>query len=120
MPSLNEVRLIGNLGGDPELKTVAGDKTVATFRIATNERFRDTERTEWHDVEVWAAQATTVGQYLTKGRLVMVLGSLRTDRWDDKNGGGKRSRTKVVGHRVIFLDSPEKAELAGDPAGEAV
>ena len=120
--SLNEVRLIGNLGGDPEVKALNGDKTVATFRIATKETWKDSggqkqERTEWHNVEVWGNQAKTAGQYLTKGRSVLVLGSLRTDSWE--KDGQKHSKTKIVASRVVFLGSPEKgaADFNGeDPA----
>jgi single-strand DNA-binding protein len=120
--SLNEVRLIGNLGGDPEVKTLNGDKTVATFRIATNETWKDSsgqkqERTEWHNVEVWGNQAKTAGQYLTKGRSVLVLGSLRTDSWE--KDGQKHSKTKIVASRVVFLGSPDKGVVdfnGEDPA----
>ena len=122
MASLNEVRLIGNLGSDPEVKDLAGDKTVATFRLATNDTWKDAkgakqERTEWHNVEVWGGQAKTVGQFLTKGRQILVLGALRTDNWE--KDGQKHSKTKIVASRVVFLGTPEKGapELAGDEPG---
>jgi single-strand DNA-binding protein len=122
MASLNEVRLIGNLGSDPEVKTVAGDKTVATFRLATNDTWKDAkgekqERTEWHNIEVWGGQAKTVGQYLTKGRQVLVLGALRTDAWE--KDGQKHSKTKIVASRIVFLGAPEKGapDVAGDEPG---
>jgi single-strand DNA-binding protein len=122
MASLNEVRLIGNLGSDPEVKDIAGGKTVATFRLATNDTWKDAkgekqERTEWHNIEVWAGQAKTVGQYLTKGRQVLVLGSLRTDSWE--KDGQKHSKTKIVASRIVFLGAPEKGapDVAGDEPG---
>jgi single-strand DNA-binding protein len=124
--SLNEVRLIGNLGGDPEVKSLTSGAVVANFRLATNERWKadgkEQSRTDWHTVEVWGAQAKTCAKFLTKGRLVMVVGSLRTDVWADKeNCEIKHSRTKVVAQRVLFLDGPDKPELAGDePAREPV
>ncbi len=112
--SINEVRLIGNLGSDPELKSLPGDKTVASFRLATSETWRtaegkDESRTDWHNIEVWGAQAKSCGEFLTKGRRVFVAGALRTDVWADRaNPELKHSRTKVVTSRVIFLDAPEK------------
>ena len=123
MASLNEVRLIGNLGSDPEVKNIGGDKTVATFRLATNDTWKDAEgkkqeRTEWHNIEVWGGQAKTVGQYLTKGRQVLVLGALRTDAWE--KDGQKHSKTKIVASRVVFLggpgDKPGTDEVAGEEA----
>ena len=122
MPSLNEVRLIGNLGSDPEVKSVMGDKTVATFRLATNERWKvngkEESRTDWHNVEVWGPQARTCGEFLSKGRLVLVLGAIRTDTWPDRERPElKHSRTKVVANRVLFLDAPERTEVTGEPTG---
>lgn len=124
--SLNEVRLLGNLGTDPDVKSVgdAGGKTVAFFRLATNKEWTDRasgekqSRTEWHSIEVWGSQARTAGQYLKKGRQVLVLGELRTDEW--KKDGQIHSRTKVVASRVVFLGAPpEAAELAGDEPGSS-
>jgi single-strand DNA-binding protein len=119
MASLNEVRLIGNLGSDPEVKNTNGGKTVATFRLATNETWKDAagkkqERTEWHNIEVWGAQAETVGKFLTKGRQCLVLGGLRTDQWE--KDGQKHSKTKVVASRVVFLGGPSDKgeELEGE------
>jgi len=120
MASLNEVRLIGNLGSDPEVKDLAGGKTVATFRLATNDTWKDAkgakqERTEWHNIEVWGGQAKTVGQFLAKGRQVLVLGALRTDNWE--KDGQKHSKTQIVASRVVFLGGPNDKgadELEGE------
>jgi len=124
--SLNEVRLLGYLGTDPETKSVKaprGDTTVTTFRLATNSEWTDAtgqrqSRAEWHTVEVWGNQARAVGQYLTRGRQALVLGSLRYDLWE--KDGQKHSRPKVVAGRVVFLGSPradppsETPDVAGD------
>jgi single-strand DNA-binding protein len=117
MPSLNSVQLIGNLGQDPDTKTIPGDRLVTTFRLATNERWKDGSelktRTEWHNIEVWGNQAKTCADHLKTGRLVMIVGALRTDQWE--KDGKPQSRTKVVAQRVLFLDGPDK-QAAG--AGE--
>jgi single-strand DNA-binding protein len=124
MPSLNRITLIGNLGGNPELRNTSGGRQVATFRMATNETYTDSATrekkslVEWHDVECWGALAKTVADHLAKGRLVYVEGSLRTDHWE--KDGQKHSHTKVVASRVQFLDRPEQSDAAADETvGEA-
>ena len=124
MASYNHVHLIGNLGGDPETKTVKtakGDTTVATFRIATNETWKsngqEQTRTDWHTVEVWGVQAKSVGEYLSKGREVTVVGKLRVDTWE--KDGQKHSRVKVVADRVIFHGGAKADEVAGDASDAA-
>jgi single-strand DNA-binding protein len=109
--SHNRVTLVGNLGRDPEVKNLQSGRTVATFSIATNETWTDAEkkkqsRTDWHLIEVWGPAAKNVGQYLAKGRLVLVEGSLRTDKFE--KDGQTHWRTKVVARNVQFLDRPEK------------
>jgi single-strand DNA-binding protein len=127
--SLNEVRLIGNLGGDPEVKTLNGDKTVATFRIATNETWKDSsgqkqERTEWHQVEVFGKAAQVARDYLAKGRQVYLEGSIRYDEWTDKDGNKKymtKIRVSGPGSRMVLLGSRGDGPAAGRSGGpEAV
>ncbi len=121
--SYNHVVLVGNLGRDPEVKQLQGGKTVATFTMATNETWTDDKkqkqtRTEWHNIEVWGAQAKTAGQFLKKGRQVLILGELRYDEWE--KDGQKHFRTKIVAGRVVFLGAPpEGADVAGDEAGSS-
>jgi single-strand DNA-binding protein len=120
MASLNSVQLVGRLGKTPELKNTPNAGTLTTFTVATNERWRSNEETkvhtEWHNIEVWGPQAKACAQYLDKGRLVMVIGALRTDRWE--KDGQPHSRTKVLAQRVLFLDGPERetAEEASEQA----
>lgn len=110
MASLNRVLLIGNLGSDPEKRFTPSGQPVATFNIATTERWKDKsnsqtqERTEWHRIVVWGQQAENCAQYLSKGRPVFVEGRLQTRQWEDKNGA-KRTTTEVVAQRVLFLGS---------------
>ena len=110
MASLNRVLLIGNLGGDPEKRFTPSGQAVATFNIATTERWKDKtssqqqERTEWHRIVVWGQQAENCSQYLSKGRPVFVEGRLQTRQWEDKNGA-KRTTTEIVAQRVLFLGS---------------
>lgn len=107
---LNTVQVAGNLTRDPQVRFLANEKAVADFGLAINRKFRGgdgemKEETTFVDVEVWGRQAETVGQYLTKGSNCLVEGSLKFDQWEDKSGGGKRSKIKISGHRVHFIGS---------------
>lgn len=121
--SLNRVTLVGNLGKDPEVKQLQSGRTVANFSLATHESWTDDSkqkktRTDWHAVEVWGAAAKLVGEYLAKGRLVLVEGALRTDKYE--KAGQTHWMTKIVARNVQFLDRPEKAEpLTGEEPPDA-
>lgn len=124
MASLNKVMLIGNLGKDPELRHTASGTAVATFSIATSERFKNKQtnewekKTEWHNVVLWDKQATLAGQYLTKGSTVYIEGRLQTRKWQDKSGND-RYTTEIVGNSIEFLSSKgEGARSGGDSSFE--
>ncbi len=107
MASLNKVMLIGNLGQDPEVRFTPAGQAVATFNIATSERWTDKagqkqEKTEWHRIVVWGKTAENCKEYLSKGRPVFVEGRLQTREWTDKEGK-KRYTTEVVASLVQFL-----------------
>lgn len=104
MASLNRVLIIGNLGSNPEVRSITGGQTVASFSVATNEVWNDKqgqkqERTEWHKVVVWGRAAEFCGQYLQKGSTVFVEGRIQTRSWDDKEGQ-KRYTTEIVATSV--------------------
>src|SRR3990170_9138324 len=86
---INKVILVGRLGKDPEIRSTPQGTTVAKFTVATDEKFTDRagekqERTEWHNIVAWGKLGEICGQYLKKGKLVYIEGSIRTDSWDDK------------------------------------
>jgi single-strand DNA-binding protein len=106
---INKVILIGNLGGDPELRSTPGGTSVATFTLATNETWNDKdgakqERTEWHRIVAWGRLAEICGQYLRKGRQVYIEGRLQTRTWEDKQGN-QRKTTEVVARDMQMLGS---------------
>ena len=106
--TLNKVMLIGRLGKDPELKYAANGTPVTSFTMATDESYTDREgnrvdKAEWHRVVVFSRQAENVANYLRKGSLAYVEGSLQTRDWEDQNGQ-KRYTTEVKAQRVQFLD----------------
>lgn len=116
----NEVRLIGRLGADPEIKTIqgtTGENQVAHLRVATwVTRFDDrsgefTTETEWHSVVAWGAQCKNRISKMQKGDIVLVSGMIRTREWEDQNGN-KRYSTEIVG-QVKKISSPKPAENSG-------
>lgn len=122
--SVNKVILIGRLGKDPEIRSTPNGQTVAKFTIATDERYTDRngekqERTEWHNIVAWAKLAEICGQYLRKGKLVYIDGSIRTDSWDDKETGQKRYRTEIIANNMQMLDKREEGSGGGSYGGGA-
>ncbi|MGA7617261.1 MAG: single-stranded DNA-binding protein [Thermoanaerobaculia bacterium] len=106
---INKVILVGRLGKDPEVRSTPSGTTVAKFSLATDERFTDKsgekqERTEWHNIVAWGKLGEICGQYLRKGKLVYIEGSIRTDSWDDKESGQKKYRTEIVASVMKMLD----------------
>lgn len=107
MASENKVLLLGNLTRDPELRYTPNGQAVAGFTVAVNRRYKGptgetVEKTDFIPVEVWRKQAESCKQYLTKGSPVYVEGRLQSDSWEAEDGS-KRSKMKVVAHRVQFL-----------------
>lgn len=91
MAGLNKVILIGNVGGDPEIRTLASGSKVANFSLATTESYTDRtgqkqSQTEWHRIEIWEGLANVVEQYVKKGDPLYIEGKIRTEKWTDQNG----------------------------------
>lgn len=107
---VNKVILIGNLGAEPEMRHMPSGGAVATLRLATSESWKDKstgemqERTEWHRVVLYNRLAEVAGQYLKKGSKVFIEGALRTNKWQDQNGGD-RYTTEIIGSSMQMLDS---------------
>lgn len=111
MASFNKVILVGNLTRDPELRytpkgTAIAKIGLAVNRVWTSESGEKKEEVTFVDVDVFGRTAENVGQYMRKGRPILVEGRLRLDQWDDKQTGQKRSRLGVVAETVQFLGSP--------------
>lgn len=119
MASLNKVMLIGNLGKDPEVRYTASGTAVASFSLATSERFKSKsgqmeEKTEWHNIVLWGKQAEFAKDYLSKGRTIFIEGRLQTRKWQDRDGKDRWS-TEVVGDRIQFVGP--KGEGGGRQGG---
>jgi single-strand DNA-binding protein len=123
MASVNKVILVGNLGADPETRYLPSGEAVTNIRIATTDRWKDKasgetkEATEWHRVAFFGRLAEIAGEYLKKGSQVYVEGSLRTRKWQDKDGNDRYS-TEIRGDVMQMLGSRAGAgEPRGAPAG---
>lgn len=107
---VNKVILVGNLGGDPEVRYMPNGNAVTNVTVATSESWKDKqtgqqqERTEWHRVVFFNRLAEIAGEYLRKGTKVYVEGSLRTRKWQDQSGAD-RYTTEIVGSEMQMLDS---------------
>ena len=114
---LNKVMLIGNLGGDPELRYTESNIPVASFSLATNESYKDqngnlVDRTEWHRCVAWRKLAELFGEYLKKGSKVYIEGKLRTRKWQGQDGQD-RYTTEIVVNDFMFLDSKGQGNGGG-------
>ncbi len=122
--SVNKAILLGRVGKDPEVRTV-GESKVATFSLATSERYKDSktgewkENTEWHSIVCWRNTAEIAEKYITKGMNLYVEGKLRTRSWDDKDGN-KRYVTEIIADVVHLLDKRQETQTAAPaPAPQA-
>ena len=113
--SLNKVQLIGNLGRDPEIRSMSSGSRVANFSIATTESWKDKstgekkEQTEWHNICVFGKLVDVIEKYVKKGSKVYISGSLKTRKWTDEASGEDKYKTEIVlngfGSEFIMLDS---------------
>jgi single-strand DNA-binding protein len=114
--NINTVMIAGNLTHDPQVKTLAADRTVVQFGLAINRRYKGhdgemKEDTTFVDIEAWGRTAELVGQYLGKGSPCYIEGRLKLDSWQDKDGT-KRSRMRVVAERVHFVGSKKTGDAS--------
>ncbi len=123
---INKVIIVGNLGADPETRYTGSGTAITSLRIATSEAWTDKqsgekqERTEWHRVKLFGKLAEIAGEYLKKGRQVYIEGSLRTDKYTDKDGI-ERYSTDIIANEMQMLGGQgggEGGERTGRPAGE--
>jgi single-strand DNA-binding protein len=119
MASFNQVILMGNLTRDPELRFTGNNMAVCKFGLAVNRRFKDGATGEWKeeptfvDVTIFGSRAEPFARYHKKGKPAFIEGSLRLDTWEDKNGGGKRSKLYVVADTWEFVGGGREEGGAG-------
>ena len=116
---LNKTMLIGNLGADVDIRYTKNQVAVATFRVATTERWRDAqgdpqEATEWHRIVAFAKLAEICGAYLAKGARVYIEGRLQTRKWQDTDGGN-RFTTEIIAREMKMLGGGERTDIPVPP-----
>ena len=126
MANINRVTITGNLTREPDLRSLPSGMAVCELGVAVNHRRKDNATDQWieepnyFNVVVFGAQGENCAQYLSKGRPVAIDGRLRWSSWEDKNGGGKRSKVEIVAQTVQFLggrnDSPQSGGQGGEQA----
>ena len=119
---LNKVRIIGNLGSDPEIKYSQSGTAFANIRLATSESRKNSdgeweERTEWHRITMIGRQAEVCKDYLHKGSKIYVEGRLQTRSWEDQNGQ-KHYATEVIGANMIMLDPKSQNTTIEEPESQ--
>jgi single-strand DNA-binding protein len=115
MPSFNRIIIMGNLTRDPQLKYLPSSTAVADFGLACNRKYKtdggeDREEVCFVDCSAFGKRAEVINQYCKKGRPLLVEGRLKFDTWEDKQGGGKRSKHTVVVEGFQFISDGKKAE----------
>ena len=120
---VNKVILVGNLGADPETRSMPSGTTVTNIRIATSESWKDKasgaqqERTEWHSIALFGRLGEIAAEYLRKGSQVFVEGKLRTRKWQDKQGNDRFSTEIIADNMQMLGGRAGGAGGAGAPSG---
>lgn len=126
--SVNKVFLLGNVGKDPEIRSTGGGTMVASFGLATSERYKDQQgnfqdRTEWHNIVAYARLAEIIRDYVKKGSKLFIEGRITTRNWDDKEHAGRKVyRTEIIVSDLSLLSgrdegSPGSNRSSGSTAG---
>lgn len=118
---MQKVMLIGYLGRDVHLKFGQSNTAIATFSVASTERWKDgngepKEHTEWFNIKAFGRRAEIAGEFLKKGSRVFLEGRKRTESWDDKQSGERKYRDFVYADKIEFLDSKPNGNGNGDAA----
>ena len=110
---INRHLLIGNLGKDPEVRTLENGTKVANFSLATTHKYKGNKETDWHNIVVFGKGAEIIEMFVHKGDRLYVEGRSRTRSWDDKDGN-KRYTTEVLVDNFQMLDGKKEAEDVED------
>ena len=118
--SMNKVILMGNLGKDPETRTLESGVVMCRFPIATSETYKNrkngekTSHTEWHNVILWRGLAEVAEKYLNKGDKVLIEGRIRSRSWEDKESGQMRFITEILADQMQMIGSVKRNSSSED------
>jgi len=120
--SVNKVTLLGNVGKDPEIRSTPSGVMVASFGLATSDRFQDAQgnwqdRTEWHNLKAFKRTAEIVRDYVKKGSKLYIEGKISTNSWDDKETGVKKYRTEILVNELVLLSGREEGSGGASAGG---
>jgi single-strand DNA-binding protein len=123
MSSFNRVILMGNLTRDPELRYIPSGTAVCEFGLAVNRTWKDKDgnskdEVSFFDCVAWARTAEVIAEHMKKGRPILIEGYLKQETWQDKNGGGNRSKVKIIVDRFSFVGGRSDAAGGPPPAAE--
>lgn len=113
---MNKIILLGRLGSEPETRE-AGSTTITSFSLATTEKYKDKETTQWHQVQFWGKLGETIAKYVDKGHRLLVEG--RVEYQEYEKDGVKRYSTKVTGESFKFVDSKNSGSSGQTPASSS-
>ncbi|MCU0540753.1 MAG: single-stranded DNA-binding protein [Oscillatoriaceae cyanobacterium Prado104] len=108
--SLNVVTLVGRVGGDPDVKYFESGTVKCSLTLAVNRRSKNSDQPDWFNLEIWGKTAQIAADYVRKGSLIGVTGSLKFDRWQDRNTGANRSRPVIRVDQLDLLGSKRDNE----------
>lgn len=114
---MNNITLIGRAGRDPEVRYFESGTCVANLTLAVNRRSRD-EEPDWFNLEIWGKQAQVAADYVRKGSLLGIIGSIKIDKWTDRTTGEQRSKVVVNVDRLELLGSKRDSDTPA-PSGQA-
>ncbi|GAB4217972.1 MAG: single-stranded DNA-binding protein [Synechococcales cyanobacterium] len=110
--SLNSITLVGRAGRDPEVRYFESGKVVCNFSLAVDRRRKGEDKPDWFDLELWGRTAEVAGEYVRKGSLVGVQGSLSFERWKDRSTGEDRQKPVIKVDRLELLGSRQSQSEA--------
>ena len=117
--SLNVVTLVGRVGGDPDVKYFESGSVKCRLTLAVNRPTKNSDQPDWFNLELWGKDAEFAANYIQKGRLIGVKGSLKLDTWSDRTTGANRSSPVIRVDRVQLLDSRRDSEAQTGSTGYA-
>jgi single-strand DNA-binding protein len=125
MACVNKVILMGNLTRDPQTKTLPSGAKVVEFGLALNRKYKDStgspvEDTCFIDCVSFGPRSAPIEKYMSKGRPIFIEGRLKLDQWEDKSGGGRRTKISVVVENFQFVDSPGRGGDSSAGSTDAV
>ncbi len=114
--SLNVVTLVGRVGGEPDVKYFESGSVVCNLTLAVNRRSRNNDQPDWFNLEIWGKTAEVAANYVRKGSLIGVSGSLKFESWQDKGTGMSRSKPVIRVDRLDLLGSKRDEVNEGSPS----